>query len=90
MSELDYTYAVARVRALETTLLSAADIDRLIACQNERQCLQFLAEKGGGKPVRNLVLSLHGKPKKPGKSSGSFRWIWAYLRSWIIPTGSTT
>ena len=49
MSELDYTYAVARVRALETTLLSAADIDRLIACQNERQCLQFLAEKGWGK-----------------------------------------
>ena len=33
MSELDYTYAVARVRALETTLLSAADIDSILTLQ---------------------------------------------------------
>lgn len=46
MSELDYTYAVARIRAMENALLTSGDIDRLIACQNERQCLQYLAEKG--------------------------------------------
>jgi len=47
MSE-KYTYAVARIRALEVALFSNATIDQLIACQNYEQCLQFLAEKGWG------------------------------------------
>lgn len=47
MSE-QYTYAVARIRALEVSLFSNSTIDQLIACQNYEQCLQFLAEKGWG------------------------------------------
>lgn len=47
MSEL-YTYAVARIRALEVALFSNAMIDQLIACSDYEQCLQFLSEKGWG------------------------------------------
>ena len=47
MSE-KYTYAVARIRALEVSLFSNAVIDQLIACQSYEQCLQFLAERGCG------------------------------------------
>ncbi len=43
-----YTYAVARIRALEVSLFSNAVIDQLIACPGYEQCLQFLAEKGWG------------------------------------------
>ena len=43
-----YTYAVARIRALEVALFSNSTIDQLIACQNYKQCLQFLEEKGWG------------------------------------------
>ena len=47
MSE-QYTYAVARIRALEVSLFSNSTINQLIACQNYHQCLQFLEEKGWG------------------------------------------
>lgn len=47
MSE-KYTYAVARIRALELALFSNSTIDQLIACGNYEQCLQFLEEKGWG------------------------------------------
>ena len=47
MSE-QYTYAVARIRALEVSLFSNSTIDQLIACQSYDQCLQFLEEKGWG------------------------------------------
>ena len=48
MSE-QYTYAVARIRALEVSLFSDSTIDQLIACQNYDQALQFLEEKGWGR-----------------------------------------
>lgn len=48
MSDIKYTYAVARVRAMETTLFSSAVIDQLMAMKTEESCLQFLAEKGWG------------------------------------------
>ncbi len=47
MSE-QYTYAVARIRALEVSLFSDATIEQLIACPDYQQCLAFLAEKGWG------------------------------------------
>ena len=47
MSE-QYTYAVARIRALEVSLFSNATIDQLMACQTYEQCLKFLAERGWG------------------------------------------
>ena len=49
MSE-QYTYAVARIRALEVSLFSDSAIDQLIACQNYDQALQFLEEKVGEMP----------------------------------------
>ena len=51
MNELEYTYAVARIRALESSLLTQSVIEQLIACQNETQCLQLLSEKGWGDPA---------------------------------------
>ena len=43
MSE-QYTYAVARIRALEVSLFSDSTIDQLIACQSYDQALQMLRE----------------------------------------------
>ena len=48
MSDMEYTYAVARIRAKEVTLFSAATIDQLMACKTHEACLQFLQEKGWG------------------------------------------
>ena len=51
MNELEYTYAVARIRAQEGSLLTQSVIEQLMACQNETQCLQLLSEKGWGDPA---------------------------------------
>lgn len=48
MSENQYTYAVARIRAKEASLLSQGTIEQLLACQTQEQCIQLLAEKGWG------------------------------------------
>lgn len=48
MSETKYTYAVARIRALETALFSSAMIEQLMALKTYESCLQFLSEKGWG------------------------------------------
>ena len=47
MNDLEYTYAVARIRALESSLFSGTEIERLLACSDEEQCLQLLSEKAG-------------------------------------------
>ena len=47
MSE-QYTYAVARIRALEVSLFSNSAVDQLIACADYSQCIQFLQERGWG------------------------------------------
>ena len=46
MSENQYTYAVARVRAKELTLLSKQDIESLLACRTYEDGLHLLAGKG--------------------------------------------
>lgn len=43
-----YTFAVARVRAKEATLFTAADFERLLACKTHEEALRFLKEKGWG------------------------------------------
>lgn len=48
MAKMEYTYAVARIRAKEVSLFSQAVIEQLMACKTEQQCLQFLSEKGWG------------------------------------------
>ncbi len=48
MSNTKYTYAVARIRALETSLLSDGDIEQLLSCKTAEQALQFVTDKGWG------------------------------------------
>lgn len=48
MSDTKYTYAVARIRALEVSLFSASTIEQLLACRDYESCLRFLQEKGWG------------------------------------------
>ena len=45
MSKTKYTYAVARIRALEVSLLTNAVIEQLLACKSAEQALQLLVEK---------------------------------------------
>ena len=48
MSNTKYTYAVARIRALEVSLFSDAVIEQLLACRTADEALQFVMEKGWG------------------------------------------
>ncbi len=49
MAENQYLYAVARIRTKETALLNKGDLDQLMNCINEAQCLRLLADKGWGR-----------------------------------------
>ena len=44
----NYVYEVARIRALETSLLKDTDIEQLISLGTYEQCIQFLEEKSWG------------------------------------------
>lgn len=48
MSKQDYTYAVARIRALENSLLNQEDINQLLACPTEEDTVELLMSKGWG------------------------------------------
>ena len=48
MADWDFTYAVARIRALESGLLSDSDVEAMTALKNEEQVIAFLKEKGWG------------------------------------------
>lgn len=48
MSKQDYTYAVARIRALENKLLNEDDINQLLAAQSEDDAVELLMSKGWG------------------------------------------
>ena len=48
MPKQDYTYAVARVRALENSLLNQDDINQLLACPDEDDAVDWLMAKGWG------------------------------------------
>ncbi len=54
MSYVDYTYAVARIRAMEMTLFSSATIEQLMGMKSYESCIQFLTEKGWGDSSSNL------------------------------------
>lgn len=49
MAQNQYTYAVARIRSKELSLLSQPVFDQLLACKGYQDCLRLLAEKGWGK-----------------------------------------
>ena len=79
MSE-QYTYAVARIRALEVSLFSDSTIDQLIACQSYDQALQFLEEKGWGDTESSgdaeKILTREeemGSSQRPVDRNGTFR-----------------
>lgn len=46
MRETDYVYAVARIHANETKLLTRHDVDGLLACETEEDCLRILSDRG--------------------------------------------
>lgn len=48
MTDKQYIYAVARIRSKELTLLGKTDIDQLMSCKNEKECLRLLTDKGWG------------------------------------------
>ena len=47
-NSMEYTYAVARIRAKETTLFSGAVIEQLLGCKSYEEAIRFLKEKGWG------------------------------------------
>ena len=49
LSNTKYTYAVARIRALEVSLFSNAVIEQLLACRTAEEALRFVMEKGLGR-----------------------------------------
>ena len=46
--ELDYTYGVARIRALESSLFTDDTMASLLQCQTYEECMTFLRDKGWG------------------------------------------
>lgn len=46
--ELEYTYGVARIRALESSLFQDDTIASLLQCQTYEECMNFLRDKGWG------------------------------------------
>lgn len=46
IKDTDYAYADARLKANETKLLTASDIEALIACRSVEECRSYLAAKG--------------------------------------------
>lgn len=49
MAENQYMYAVARIRSKELSLLNKNDIEQLMGCKSEKECLRMLTDKGWGR-----------------------------------------
>ena len=47
----DYTYGVARIRALENTLFTDDTINNLLACGDYEECIRALRDKGWGNGI---------------------------------------
>ncbi len=48
ITDKQYIYAVARIRSKELALFSKSDIEQLMSCTTEMECLRFLTDKGWG------------------------------------------
>ena len=68
----EYIYAVARIKARETQLLTQQDIDRLMACKTPADCLRALGDKGWTPAAasRRRPCSPQRR-KRPGRSCAS-------------------
>lgn len=64
--ELEYTYGVARVRALESSLFGDDTIAALLQCQTYDDCMNFLRDKGwgDGNPEQTLAEILNEEKAK--------------------------
>lgn len=49
MADNQFLYAVARIRSKELSLLDKSDIEQLMSCKTEKECLRLLVDKGWGK-----------------------------------------
>jgi V/A-type H+-transporting ATPase subunit C len=49
MADNQYLYAVARIRSKEMNLLDKSDIEQLMNCKSEKECMHILADKGWGR-----------------------------------------
>ena len=68
MSETNYTYAVARVRAKEVSLFSDSVIEQLMACKDYKSCMAFFMIMVGEMENRRKqkMICLHLRERKPG------------------------
>jgi V/A-type H+-transporting ATPase subunit C len=48
MADNQYLYAVARIRTKELALFSKSDLEQLMNCKTEGECLKYLYDKGWG------------------------------------------
>ncbi|MDR1002484.1 MAG: V-type ATPase subunit [Oscillospiraceae bacterium] len=51
MRDTDYAYAVARIRANESKLLTSSDIELLLSSKSAEDCIKRLIDKGYGNPA---------------------------------------
>ena len=47
-SDWEYTYAVARIRVLETKLLTDADVNTMVSAKDAKTVITYLKDKGWG------------------------------------------
>lgn len=65
MSDKQFTYAVARIRSKELSLLSASFLDQLLAAKDYDECLQLLIDRGwGGDGREGAEAMLEGEKEK--------------------------
>ncbi|MBR6940780.1 MAG: V-type ATPase subunit [Clostridia bacterium] len=58
MLQTDYTYAVARIRANETSLLTKSDIEQLVAADGYPAAVRLLTDRGWKEPDENSVYDI--------------------------------
>ena len=73
MKDTDYAYSVARIRANESSLLTTADIEQLIAADNYQSALRILEEKGwiDAESHEDINFALKKQMQKTWQCSGS-------------------
>lgn len=55
MAEKQYTYAVARIRSKEISMLNKQSLEQLLACKTYDECIRLLKDKGWGKADVNTA-----------------------------------
>lgn len=77
MSDMDYVFAVARIRVKETKLLTDADVRQMVSMKDDTEVLNYLIDKGWGdgssKTAEEVLLAEEDK-------------TWALMRELKIPS----